>query len=199
MHRHSRLFANIRRRCELREPHIGVRPRPSCRRLGVKGSQVQVLSARPAFTQVEGSLRETGPSPLLVFGCASNGRAESGLLPLGDYYVVETSAPAGFELDASRHYGTLQGGGDVELTIQAADTPTPPDWGGVVVFFRHSRRATMQTLAVTKHGFTFHEPDQILCLLEDAGFDSIEMIPGSGPRGAFICAIATKPGPSAVQ
>ena len=57
----------------------------------------------------------------------------------------------------------------------------------------------MQTLAVTKHGFTFYEPDQILCLLEGAGFDSIEMIPGSGPRGAFICAIATKPGSSAVQ
>ena len=69
--------------------------------------------------------------------------------------------------------------------------------GRLVVGF--SRRATMQTLAVTKHGFTFYEPDQILCLLEGAGFDSIEMIPGSGPRGAFICAIATKPGSSAVQ
>lgn len=70
-------------------------------------------------------------------GARRNGRAESGLLPLGDYYVVEMSAPAGFELDASRHYATLEGGGDVEVTIQATDTPTPPDWGGVVVFFRH--------------------------------------------------------------
>ena len=59
------------------------------------------------------------------------------LLPLGDYYAVETSAPVGFELDAARHYVTLSGGGGVTVTIQATDTPIPPDWGGVVVFFRH--------------------------------------------------------------
>ena len=29
-------------------------------------------------------------------------------------------------------------------------------------------------------------------LLEDAGFGGIEMVPGPGPRGDFICAIGTK-------
>lgn len=66
-----------------------------------------------------------------------DGRAESELLPLGDYYAVETSAPVGFELDPERRYVTLDGGGGVTVTIQATDTPIPPDWGGVVVFFRH--------------------------------------------------------------
>jgi len=42
-------------------------------------------------------------------------------------------------------------------------------------------------------------PVLAILALPAAGFDSIEMIPGSGPRGAVICAIATKPGPSAVQ
>ncbi len=66
-----------------------------------------------------------------------DGRAESELLPLGEYYAVETSAPVGFELDPDRRHVTLAGGGGVTVTIQATDTPIPPDWGGVVVFFRH--------------------------------------------------------------
>jgi ubiquinone/menaquinone biosynthesis C-methylase UbiE len=61
-----------------------------------------------------------------------------------------------------------------------------------------SPRATMQTLPVTKHGFTLYDPDQIRRLLEDAGFGGVEMIPGSGPRGEFMCAIGTKDGARAV-
>lgn len=62
--------------------------------------------------------------------------------------------------------------------------------GRLVVGF--SPPAAIQRLPVTKHGFTLYEPDQIRCLLEEAGFGSIEMIRGSGPRGEFICAIGTK-------
>lgn len=64
--------------------------------------------------------------------------------------------------------------------------------GRLVVGF--SPPAALQRLPVTKHGFTLYEPDHIRCLLEDAGFASIEMIPGSGPRGEFVCAVGTKHG-----
>jgi arsenite methyltransferase len=67
--------------------------------------------------------------------------------------------------------------------------------GRLVVGF--SPPAALQKLPVTKHGFSLYEPDHIRRLLEDAGFGSIEMIPGSGPRGAFICVIGTKHGVSA--
>jgi SAM-dependent methyltransferase len=62
--------------------------------------------------------------------------------------------------------------------------------GRLVVGF--SPRATMQHKQVTRQGFTLYEPDQIRRLLEEAGFGSVEMIPGSGPRGEFMCAIGTK-------
>jgi ubiquinone/menaquinone biosynthesis C-methylase UbiE len=62
--------------------------------------------------------------------------------------------------------------------------------GRIVLSF--SPQATMQKLPVTRHGFTLYDPDQIGRLLEDARFGSIEMIPGSGPRGEFMCAVGTK-------
>ena len=54
--------------------------------------------------------------------------------------------------------------------------------------------AAIQGLPFTKHGFTLYEPDHIRRLLEDVGFADIRMVPGTGRRGDFICAIATKRG-----
>ena len=68
--------------------------------------------------------------------------------------------------------------------------------GTLVVGF--GPRTTMQRLPVTKHGFILYDPGQIRRLLEDAGFGSIEMIPGSDRRGEFMCAIGTKYGGGAV-
>jgi arsenite methyltransferase len=72
--------------------------------------------------------------------------------------------------------------------------------GRLVVSF--SPAAALKKLPVTKHGFTLYEPDDMRRLLGDAGFGGIEMIPGSGPRGHFLCAVATKqegaPEPEAV-
>ena len=62
--------------------------------------------------------------------------------------------------------------------------------GRLVVSF--SIPAAIGGLPFTKHGFTLYEPDQIRGLLEDAGFGDIRMVPGSGRRGAFVCAVATK-------
>ena len=45
---------------------------------------------------------------------------------------------------------------------------------------------------LTEHGFTLYEPDDLRRLLENAGFRGIEMIPGHGPRGDFLCATGTK-------
>ena len=62
--------------------------------------------------------------------------------------------------------------------------------GRLVVSF--SPPAAIEKLPGTKHGFTLREPVEVRRLLEEAGFGGIEMVPGSGPRGEFICAIATK-------
>ena len=64
--------------------------------------------------------------------------------------------------------------------------------GGRLEIIDFSPPAALKKLPVTKHGFAFYEPDDVRSLLEDAGFGDIEMVPGSGPRGAFICAIGTK-------
>ncbi|MFA5844160.1 MAG: methyltransferase domain-containing protein [Coriobacteriia bacterium] len=64
------------------------------------------------------------------------------------------------------------------------------DGGRLVLSF--SPRATMQSLGVAQHGFALYDPDQIRVLLGDAGFGGIEMVPGDGPRGEFVCAIAVK-------
>ena len=63
--------------------------------------------------------------------------------------------------------------------------------GRLVLTF--SPRATMQSLVVAEHGFTLYDPDEIRVLLQDAGFGDINMIPGEGPHGEFICATAVKP------
>jgi ubiquinone/menaquinone biosynthesis C-methylase UbiE len=68
--------------------------------------------------------------------------------------------------------------------------------GRLVLAF--SPRATMQKLPVTKHGFRLYDPDEIGRLLEEAGFGGVEMTPGSGPRGEFVCATGTKFGARAV-
>jgi arsenite methyltransferase len=64
------------------------------------------------------------------------------------------------------------------------------DGGRLVVSF--SPRATMENLAVAKQVFTLYEPEQVRRLLEAAGFGSVEMVRGDGPRGEFICATAVK-------
>ena len=53
--------------------------------------------------------------------------------------------------------------------------------------------AAIQRLPFTKHGFTLYEPDHVRSLLEDAGFGDIRMVPGTGRRGDYVCAIATRP------
>lgn len=69
------------------------------------------------------------------------------------------------------------------------------DGGRLVVGF--SIPAAIRRLPFTRHGFTLYEPDQMRDLLEDAGFSDVRMVPGSGRRGDFMCAIATKAGASA--
>ena len=64
--------------------------------------------------------------------------------------------------------------------------------GRLVVSF--SIPTAIKGLPFTKYGFTLYEPDRIRGLLEDAGFGAIRMVPGSGKRGEFMCAIATKRG-----
>jgi arsenite methyltransferase len=65
--------------------------------------------------------------------------------------------------------------------------------GRLVVSF--SIPAAIQGLPFTKHGFTLYEPDQVRGLLEDAGFGAVRMVPGTGRRGDYMCAIAIKQEP----
>lgn len=69
------------------------------------------------------------------------------------------------------------------------------DGGRLVVSF--SIPAAIQGLPFTKHGFTLYEPEQMHGMLEDAGFGDIRMVPGSGRRGDYMCAIAAKQGSGA--
>ena len=69
------------------------------------------------------------------------------------------------------------------------------DGGRLVVGF--SNPAAIQGLPFTKHGFTLYEPDRMRGLLEDAGFGDVRMVPGTGRRGDFSCAIATRQGAGA--
>ncbi len=65
--------------------------------------------------------------------------------------------------------------------------------GRLVVAFSPAEAMRKMPRRLTEHGFTLYEPDEMRRLLEDAGFGGIEMVPGHGPRGDFVCAIGTKP------
>ena len=64
--------------------------------------------------------------------------------------------------------------------------------GTLVLAFSPAEAMRKMPKRLTEHGFTLYEPDAMRRLLEDAGFGGIEMVPGHGPRGDFVCAIGTK-------
>jgi len=64
--------------------------------------------------------------------------------------------------------------------------------GTLAVAFSPAEAMRKMPKRLTEHGFTLYEPDAMRRLLEDAGFGVIEMVPGHGPRGDFVCAIGTK-------
>ncbi len=51
--------------------------------------------------------------------------------------------------------------------------------------------ATLQKVPYTKHGFGFHEPEEVGRLLEQAGFGDVRMVSGTSRLGDFVCAVAT--------
>jgi ubiquinone/menaquinone biosynthesis C-methylase UbiE len=61
------------------------------------------------------------------------------------------------------------------------------DRGMIVVGF--SSRSVMQDHSVTRHGFTLYNPDEIVRLLEDAGFVEVGLVSGRGRPGESMCAI----------
>jgi hypothetical protein len=64
--------------------------------------------------------------------------------------------------------------------------------GTLAIGFSPAEAMRKMPKRLTEHGFTLFEPDEMRRLLQVAGFGGIEMVPGSGPRGEFICAVATK-------
>jgi ubiquinone/menaquinone biosynthesis C-methylase UbiE len=62
--------------------------------------------------------------------------------------------------------------------------------GRLVVGF--SPPAALEKLPVTRHGFALYGSDDVRRLLKEAGFGHIEILPGSGPRGEFVCAVGIK-------
>ena len=65
--------------------------------------------------------------------------------------------------------------------------------GRLVIGFSPAAAMRKMPKRLTEHGFTLFEPEEVRHLLEDAGFDdAVEIIPGHGPRGDFVCAIGTK-------
>jgi ubiquinone/menaquinone biosynthesis C-methylase UbiE len=64
--------------------------------------------------------------------------------------------------------------------------------GRLVIGFSPAEAMRKMPKRLTGHGFTLFEPEDMRRLLEDAGFGGIEMVPGHGPRGDFVCAIGTK-------
>ena len=64
--------------------------------------------------------------------------------------------------------------------------------GRLVIGFSPAAAMRKMPRRLTEHGFTLFEPEDVRRLLEDAGFGGIEMAPGRGPRGDFVCAIGTK-------
>ena len=66
--------------------------------------------------------------------------------------------------------------------------------GRLVIGFSPAEAMRRMPKRLTGHGFTLYEPDHLRRLLEDAGFGDVAMVPGHGPRGDFLCAVATKTG-----
>jgi arsenite methyltransferase len=64
--------------------------------------------------------------------------------------------------------------------------------GRLVIGFSPAAAMRKMPRRLTEHGFTLYEPEDMHRLFENAGFGSIEMAPGHGPRGDFLCAIGTK-------
>jgi arsenite methyltransferase len=63
--------------------------------------------------------------------------------------------------------------------------------GRLVVGF--SPGEELRKISFTRHGFTYHEPEDVRALLDEAGFADVELAPGHGPRGEFYCASGVKP------
>ena len=66
--------------------------------------------------------------------------------------------------------------------------------GRIAVAFSPAEAMRKMPKRLTGHGFTLFEPEDVRGLLEDAGFGAVEMIPGHGRRGDFVCATGTKLG-----
>jgi arsenite methyltransferase len=69
--------------------------------------------------------------------------------------------------------------------------------GRLVIGFSSAQAMRKIPERLTEHSFTLYEPDDLCRLLETAGFGGIEMVPGHGPRGDFLCAIGKKNGAGA--
>jgi ubiquinone/menaquinone biosynthesis C-methylase UbiE len=63
--------------------------------------------------------------------------------------------------------------------------------GGLLVI-SFSPRAALEKMPFTRHGFRYYEPDEVRALLDEAGFAGVQLVPGRGPRGPFVCACAVK-------
>jgi SAM-dependent methyltransferase len=64
--------------------------------------------------------------------------------------------------------------------------------GRLVIGFSPAEAMRKMPKRLTEHGFTLFEPEDMRHLLENAGFGAIEMVPGHGPRGDYLCAIGTR-------
>jgi arsenite methyltransferase len=61
------------------------------------------------------------------------------------------------------------------------------DDGRLVVGF--GPRETMQALQVTKHGFTLHDPVDIVRHLSTVGFEDVTTLVGSGQQDGCVCVV----------
>jgi ubiquinone/menaquinone biosynthesis C-methylase UbiE len=64
------------------------------------------------------------------------------------------------------------------------------DDGTLVVGF--SSRSVMQGIALTRHGFTLYDPEEVVRLLEDAGFSEVRLVSGRGKPGECMCAVGRR-------